>query len=51
MPLKDLPAFESILVQFGVFPLLGVLGGALFTAILQSSSAFAGVIIAISMKG
>ena len=50
-PLKDLPAFKSLLAQFGAFPLLGVLGGALFTALLQSSSAFTGMIIAISMKG
>ncbi len=50
-PLKDLPAFKSLLAQFSAFPLLGVLGGAIFTAILQSSSAFAGVIIAISMQG
>ena len=50
-PLKDLPAFERLLAQFGTFPLLGVLGGALFTAVLQSSSAFTGVIIAISLQG
>ncbi len=50
-PLEKLPLFKSLLVQFGAFPLLGVLGGAVFTAILQSSSAFTGVIIAISMEG
>lgn len=50
-PLKELPIFKSMLMQFSAFPLLGVLGGAIFTAILQSSSAFTGVIIAISMEG
>jgi phosphate:Na+ symporter len=50
-PLKKLPAFNSLLAQFSAFPLLGVLGGALFTAILQSSSAFTGVIIAMSTQG
>lgn len=50
-PLRDLPGFKILLAQFGAFPLLGVFGGALFTAVLQSSSAFAGMIIAISMKG
>lgn len=50
-PLKDLPAFQGLLAQFGAFPLLGVLGGAFATALLQSSSAFTGVIIAISLQG
>ena len=50
-PLKDLPAFNSLLAQFSAFPLLGVLGGAFLTAILQSSSAFTGMIIALSMQG
>ncbi|NLA25975.1 MAG: Na/Pi cotransporter family protein [Firmicutes bacterium] len=50
-PLKDLPAFHGLLSKFGTFPLLGVIGGALFTAALQSSSAFTGVIIALSMQG
>lgn len=50
-PLKKLPVFNSLLAQFSAFPLLGVLGGALFTAILQSSSAFTGVIIAMSTQG
>ncbi len=50
-PLKDLGAFRNLLAQFGAFPLLGVFGGAVFTAILQSSSAFTGVIIAMGMEG
>ena len=50
-PLKELAAFKTLLMQFSSFPLLGVLGGAIFTAVLQSSSAFTGVIIAISMEG
>ena len=50
-PLKDFPAFNNLLAQLSAFPLLGVLGGAIFTAILQSSSAFAGMIIAMSIQG
>lgn len=50
-PLKDLGAFRSLLVHFSTFPLLGVLAGAVFTALIQSSSAFTGVIIAMGMEG
>jgi len=50
-PLKELAAFRSLLVQFSSFPLLGVFAGAVFTALIQSSSAFIGVIIAMSMQG
>ncbi|NMD32853.1 MAG: Na/Pi cotransporter family protein, partial [Firmicutes bacterium] len=50
-PLKNLPAFHRLLVQFSAFPLLGVLGGAAFTALIQSSSAATGVIIALAMQG
>lgn len=50
-PLKELSAFNSFLGQCGTFPLLGVMGGALVTAALQSSSAFTGVLIAMSTKG
>ncbi len=47
-PLKDVEAFQNMLVVFSDYPLLGVLGGAIFTALLQSSSAATGVIIALS---
>jgi len=47
-PLKDVEFFENMLVTFSDVPLLGVLGGAIITALLQSSSAATGVIIALS---
>ena len=50
-PLKDIPAFNAFLKQCSAFPLLGVFGGAILTAALQSSSAFTGVLIAMSTKG
>lgn len=50
-PLKELDTFKNILVQFSAFPLLGVLAGAAFTALIQSSSASTGVVIALSMQG
>ncbi len=50
-PLKELSGFNAFLGQCSRFPLLGVLGGSLLTAALQSSSAFTGVLIAMSTKG
>ena len=47
-PLKELEAFQELLITFSDIPILGVLGGAIFTALLQSSSAATGVIIALS---
>lgn len=49
-PLRDLEAFHNMLAQFSVYPILGVLCGALFTALIQSSSAATGVIIALTMQ-
>lgn len=51
IPLKQWPAFHYLLVKFSNNPLLGVLFGALFTAVIQSSSAATGVIIALSTQG
>ncbi len=50
-PLKDLPAFHNLLLQFAEYPILGILCGAIFTALLQSSSASTGVIIAMTVEG
>ena len=50
-PLKEMEGFQNLLVQFSNNPILGVLCGALFTAIIQSSSAATGVIIALTMTG
>jgi len=49
--LRDSPTFINLLVTFGDYRFLGVLAGALFTALIQSSSASVGVIIALSSKG
>lgn len=45
-PLKDEPFFQSMLVAFSREPLFGVLAGAIFTAIIQSSSATTALVIA-----
>ncbi len=49
-PLKDMPQFQQILTYF-TNPLLGVLVGAIFTAVIQSSSASVGILQALSMTG
>ena len=49
-PLADMPEFESLLVQFSN-PLLGVLIGAVFTGVIQSSAASMGILQALSMTG
>lgn len=49
-PLADVPEFTSILTMFSN-PLLGVLAGALLTAVIQSSSASVGILQALSATG
>lgn len=49
-PLADVPEFTNILTMFNN-PLLGVLVGALLTAIIQSSSASVGIVQALSVTG
>lgn len=49
-PLADMPEFASILTAFEN-PLLGVLVGAIFTGIIQSSAASVGVLQALSITG
>jgi len=49
-PLQDTGYFEKMVISFGQNPLLGVLVAALFTALLQSSSATTGVIISLSLQ-
>lgn len=49
-PLKDVPEFVNILTLFSN-PVLGVLAGALLTAIIQSSSASVGILQALSVTG
>ena len=50
-PLKDYPLIMDVIAQFGRFPLYGILIGAIFTAITNSSSATTGLLIAMSMEG
>lgn len=49
-PLKDIPEFQNILLMFSN-PILGVLAGALLTAIIQSSSASVGILQALCSTG
>jgi len=49
-PLSQDPLFIDTLREFGKTPLLGVLMGAAFTAVIQSSSAMTGLVIAMGME-
>jgi len=49
-PLAEVPEFTNILTLFKN-PILGVLAGTIFTAIIQSSSASVGVLQALSLTG
>ncbi|MGI5876371.1 MAG: Na/Pi cotransporter family protein [Dethiobacteria bacterium] len=49
-PLRESPLFLNLLVRFADYPLLGVLAATIFTAVIQSSSAATGIIIALTMQ-
>lgn len=49
-PLAEIPEFTSLLAQFNN-PVLGVVAGALLTAIIQSSSASVGILQALCVTG
>ncbi len=49
-PLKDMPAFTGLMTMFRN-PVMGVLVGAVITAIIQSSSASVGILQALSLTG
>lgn len=49
-PLKNSPEFAKVLLMFSN-PILGILAGTLFTAIIQSSSASVGILQALSLTG
>ena len=49
-PLKESPAFINLLTMFAN-PLVGILVGALFTAVLQSASASVGILQALTATG
>ncbi len=50
-PLKDLPLFLDLIAKLGIYPLMGIALGTLFTAITSSSSATTCLVIAMSMEG
>ena len=49
-PLKDVPEFTNILVMFDN-PIMGIIAGAVLTAVIQSSSASVGILQALSVTG
>ena len=50
-PLKDLQIFSDFIIELSSNPLLGVLVGTVFTAIVQSSTATIGILQTIAPKG
>ena len=50
MPLRDSEAFVGLMTKFSN-PVLGILAGAVFTAIIQSSSASVGILQALASNG
>ena len=50
MPLRDSETFINMMTRFSS-PLLGILAGALFTALIQSSSASVGILQALAASG
>jgi len=50
-PLKESAYLQSLLVTFSTKPWLGMLAGAVFTAIVQSSSATTSLVVAMARQG
>ncbi|MBM6975782.1 Na/Pi cotransporter family protein [Intestinimonas butyriciproducens] len=50
VPLREMPAFVDLMTKFSN-PVLGILAGALFTALIQSSSASVGILQALANSG
>jgi len=50
-PLRDYKGFTDMLVSFGQYPILGLLLGFGITAIVQSSSASMGMLVALAAEG
>ena len=50
-PLKDSESFVNIFVVLGKSPILGILAGALVTAVIQSSSASVGILQSLAAAG
>ena len=50
IPLREMPAFVNLMTKFSN-PVLGILAGAAFTALIQSSSASVGILQALANSG
>lgn len=50
MPLREMPQFVNLMTKF-TNPILGILAGMIFTAIIQSSSASVGILQALAVSG
>jgi phosphate:Na+ symporter len=50
-PFRDSPVFKEVFRTLGSSPLLGILAGATITAIIQSSSASVGILLALAANG
>ena len=50
-PLQDSPQFANLFVTLGKNPFLGILAGAVVTAIIQSSSASVGILQSLAAAG
>ncbi|MBQ2676113.1 MAG: Na/Pi cotransporter family protein [Clostridia bacterium] len=50
-PLRDFKPFTDMLVEFSENPILGLLAGIIFTAVIQSSSASIGILQGLAMAG
>ena len=50
-PYRDAPIFSKAFAAFGSNPILGILTGAIITAIIQSSSASVGILQTLAMNG
>ena len=50
VPLRTNATFMRYMTQFGAKPFLGLLTGALVTAVIQSSSAFTGIVISLALQ-
>ncbi|MDO5062572.1 MAG: Na/Pi cotransporter family protein [Peptostreptococcaceae bacterium] len=50
-PLREVKAFQDMLISFGTNPILGIFVGFLLTLLLQSSSASIGILVALAVEG
>ncbi len=50
-PLRELQAFQDLIISFSDNPLLGVLAGFFITVALQSSTASTSIVLALSLQG